>query len=289
LRIRFLIAFIAIILSGCQSAAPTIEPPTPELIEKLSETPSTTPLPSLTATPPPLTITPTPPKLPEEWLLWNDSPHKSAAQGLTCETCHDTNGGSSSAVVAWLNQQTGKYEPVADTSALCNKCHADTPIKSQEIDLTGSVHSSFKCLDCHNPHSTAASCSNSGCHAGIRKPSDMPPATPSNGHPDVSMPICGGVNCHPAATQAAISNPTIHGARHASVACIACHDSSGSPLGPSGVNGIWLPLRTVEIDGSPTVQPFKPHSIQAKVDCTRCHFESNPWKLPLVSGHEFGN
>jgi hypothetical protein len=224
----------------------------------------------------------------QEWTEWNDSPHKSASHSIGCESCHETKGGSIQAAIAWWNKADGTHEPVTDSTALCSKCHADTEIKRQVIDLTNSVHSSFKCLDCHNPHSTAASCTNSGCHAGIRKPSDMPPATPGSGHPSNSA-FCGGANCHPAATEAALSNPTIHGARHAMVACIACHDSSASQVGPSGATGLWLPLRTVEINGTPTTQPYKPHSIQAKVDCTRCHFEANPWKLPLVSGHEFGN
>jgi hypothetical protein len=208
-------------------------------------------------------------------------------KNIDCKVCHETIGNNVSSAIAWWDQKTGKYESVADGTALCNKCHVDTQKMSHQVDLKDSAHSGFECLDCHNPHSTSASCSNSGCHENVRAANVQPISTPVSGHGDVGAADCGGPSCHVSATQAALSNSTIHGSVHAPVACIACH-ASGAQVGRSEANGAWGIFQTVEAGGNLLTYPASSHGITRQVDCKRCHFDGNPWKLPLVSGHEFG-
>ncbi|MCX6064692.1 MAG: hypothetical protein NT121_02915 [Chloroflexi bacterium] len=209
-------------------------------------------------------------------------------KSINCKVCHETDGNEISPTVAWWNQELGKYEFLSDSTALCNKCHIDTKKMSHRIELKDSAHSGFECLDCHDPHSTAASCSNSGCHDNVRAPGKLSISTPVVDHGQVGATDCDGPSCHVSATQVALSNSTIHGVVHSSVACIACHVSGGGQVGRSEVDGAWGIYQTVEMDGNLLTYPSNSHGITRQVDCTRCHFDGNPWKLLLVTGHEFG-
>ncbi len=308
LRIKqFLIIVIAVFLYGCQSQSlPT------EIMSVETETPT-----------PPLVV-PTASQVPEEWVLWSKGPHANTYDGgsssntycaqchsplnwnpdatsdtasvvsmgewqnISCDICHASSGGQVSASIAWWDQVAVQNEPLASGAQLCEKCHQNPDEAHSQVKLGGSVHVGFTCVNCHDPHSTAASCSNSGCHAEIRPESSIPPGTPTGGQHPNNGSFCGGANCHPAATQAALSNSSIHGAVHASVSCIACHDSSGLEVTPSEDLGAWTTLHTVERDGVQTRIPYQSHEIQAGVDCTRCHFDGNQWGLPPVTGNEFG-
>jgi hypothetical protein len=277
-----------------------------------------------TGSSPILSVTPTATQLSKEWKFWSASAHAHVSdantssntycakchsplnwdpassvdtssivpredwQGIGCEICHETNGKSVSASIAWWNQVTRQYDAVTGTTALCEQCHRDTEQFHYQVNLDNSVHSGFECVACHNPHTTTASCSNSGCHDGIRPKSSIPPSTPTGGQHPNNGGFCGGANCHPAATQAALSNYSVHGAIHASVSCMACHDASGMPVGPSVELGGWVTFQTKQIDGVEMTVPYESHDIQTQVDCSRCHFEGNPRGLPLVSGNEFG-
>ncbi|MCJ7434981.1 MAG: hypothetical protein MUO77_15980 [Anaerolineales bacterium] len=218
------------------------------------------------------------------------NPMVSAAewQNITCDTCHETTGVDVSSSIAWWDQETGQYDQIANSTDLCNQCHRDTEVLRHQIDLKDSAHAGFECVDCHDAHSTAASCSNAGCHENIRPKSVLPPATPMGGqHPNTGSAFCGGPSCHPVATQAALSNHTIHGSVHGIVSCTACHDAGGMQVGPSEELGAWVTFRTMEIDGVINTTPYDSHHIQVEVDCTRCHFESSSWGLPMVTGNEF--
>lgn len=233
-------------------------------------------------------------KLPNEELsrVSDQNPMVSAAdwQSITCDNCHESNGAGVSSSIAWWDQETGQYAQIENSSDLCNQCHRDTDVLNHQIDIKDSTHAGFGCVDCHDAHSTTASCSNTGCHENIRPDTVIPPSTPTGGqHPNTGAAFCGGPNCHPAATQAALSNPTIHGSIHAPVSCTACHDDSGMQVGPSEELGYWVTFRTMEIDGVVTTMPYVSHDIQVDVNCSRCHFEGNSWGLPLVTGDEFGN
>jgi hypothetical protein len=308
---RYLFIVLVTILYGCQNQNVTIAPT--EVKQLATETP----------TPPYVVATSS--KVPEKWTLWSESAHASTGgtasvantycaechsplnwnpqatrdtavpvlagewMNIPCEVCHEASGtGSLLASISWWDPTTDQNQPVADSTELCEKCHRDTVDFHYKVNLDDSVHSGFGCMTCHEPHSTAASCTNSGCHDQIRPESSLPPGTPTGGvHPN-NTAFCGGANCHPAATQAALSNTSIHSAMHASVSCIACHDSSGLDVAPFFDLGTWMPFQILEKDGVPTKVPVRSHAIHRTVDCTRCHFEGNGWGLPLVTGAEFG-
>ncbi len=209
-------------------------------------------------------------------------------KNINCKVCHQAINDDILPTVAWWNQKTGKYESASNNSEICNKCHADTKIMKHQVDLKDSPHFGMGCLDCHDPHSTASSCSNSGCHENVREPDVQQIGTPVSDHGQVGATDCGGPSCHISATQVALSNLKIHGTVHSSVACIACHASSPAQVGRSSENGAWGIIQTVEIDGKLQTYKSSSHEIAVQVDCTRCHFDGNPWSLLPVTGHEFG-
>lgn len=304
---QLILLIILIVLYGCQSATSEVK----------TEIPAT-----LTPTFLPATLTE---ELPlQEWQSWNVSAHANTYdsenrsntycakchsplnwipgasadtaakvsegewQSIGCEICHEIKGEQAPVGLATWNQNARQHQPVADSTVLCSQCHVSTEYHNLAINLGAVAHSGFDCVDCHDPHSTAASCTNFGCHESIRPKSSMPPATPEGGQHPGNAAFCGGANCHPSATQAALSNYSIHGAVHASVSCIACHDSSGMPIGPSKELGTWTTFGTREEDETQVLEPLASHTIQSQVDCSRCHFEGNQWGLTLVGGNEFG-
>ena len=88
------------------------------------------------------------------------------------------------------------------------------------------------------------------------------------------------------ATAVAESTGTAHGPEHALVTCEACHNASQLHVGPSPEDGNWVLWQEVEANGSIFTEPRHSHDIQLDVDCARCHFENNPWGLPLITGQE---
>lgn len=276
------------VLSACQaSTVPVVQTPA------FSETPPPLYSPSISTNsgvdPQPLNIQ----------LVWENSPHAVLPQNNTsinadevwrairCDECHESKGGVINAAIAWWNPETQVHEFVPDSNALCQKCHTDFSISINQESSNNLAHQGYKCIDCHDPHSTTASCSNSTCHTNIIKIDDQPPATPSGIHPDEGNPFCGGSSCHPAATQVASKPRSIHGFIHAGVACMVCHDASGLQVAPDPNERRWVTWQmTVEGGGSPS-EPYVSHSIQLRVDCTRCHFSNNPWNLSTVTGSEF--
>jgi hypothetical protein len=188
-------------------------------------------------------------------------------KGIGCETCHvvDANGIVTSGYV-WLNVVTGEYEPVATSNELCAKCHVTSQgVRvsggtgvTHGIVLGGSAHLNWAgawpqghrpsyCTDCHDPHSgVPTQCAE--CHAGVLTQG------PHASHVD-------------------------------KVECIACHDASGSKVGPmEDRGGMWT---TIEVSigrtGSATSNYAKSHSIQWQVACDRCHFADNPWELRVLT------
>jgi hypothetical protein len=150
------------------------------------------------------------------------------------------------------------------------------------------VHNNLNCVDCHDPHNTVASCTNSICHANILQNNPGPPSTPVGGHPNVGSPFCGGpTSCHPAATAAASKPQSIHGWQHNTVTCAACHDADHLAVEPVAGGGPWVTWQKSILSGNSITKPYFSHSIQVNVDCFRCHFNNNPWNLPMVTGNEF--
>ena len=233
-------------------------------------------------------------------IAWENSPHANNLQDnqllpqeltedIRCDKCHESKDGIISAPMAWWNPEINRYESVHDSNALCSKCHIDRNVLNHGGEPENEIHRNFECIDCHEPHSTIASCSSSNCHLNIVQTNELPPATPTGGHPDIDRPFCGGPSCHPAATEIASRPRSVHGYNHANVTCVACHDATGLEVGPEENRGTWVTWREIVLDGRTLNEPSSSHYIQVEVDCTRCHFSNNHWDLPTVTGDEFDN
>lgn len=167
-----------------------------------------------------------------------------AWKNIGCEVCHRVDNGVTSAQIAWFNKATGNYESVATATALCEKCHTDTDVLRHRRDLGKSAHAGFQCTQCHDAHTTRASCASPQCHTNL-----------------------SGIAGHDTA--------------HANVNCVACHDASGLPVGPDNQTKTWVTWRTTEVIGRKTTAPYISHNLQKAVDCVRCHFAGNPWDLSV--------
>lgn len=193
-------------------------------------------------------------------------------KGIGCETCHPVVDDVVQAEVAWLNPITMEHESVATPNELCEKCHATTSGVAasggrgvtHQIVLGGSAHLNWAgalpqerrpqyCSECHNPHSA--------------QPKDC-------------------LDCHEDLMDMDIH---MHGQQeaHADVTCMACHDASGLEVGPQTDeegNTTWVTLvSSVSRSGEATTEYVHSHSIQWLVDCSRCHFEENPWDLSVLT------
>ncbi len=173
---------------------------------------------------------------------------------VTCDTCHRVENGTASAQIAFSNVVLQQYDTSAEdyvavktTTELCEKCHTDAKNMSAKVDLGKGAHSNMLCTNCHDAHSSQASCTAANCHANVVKP---------------EKPIQG------------------HDTAHAKVSCGACHDASGLKVGPAD-DGQWVTLRTMQVGGKQSSVAYTSHNLQRQVDCARCHFEGNPWGLKL--------
>ena len=193
--------------------------------------------------------------------------------GITCETCHQVENGVALPGIAWLNTVTGEYEQVSDPNELCGKCHATTKgVKAtggrgveHAIELGGSAHLNWAgewpqvdrpqyCSDCHDPHSTVPkTCVD--CHQDVTTSE-----THMKGYNDVMLD---------------------------NVSCMACHDASGMEVGPhpaEDMGDVFVTLVSeMSRSGELETEYVKSHSIQWEVSCDRCHFEENPWELPVLT------
>lgn len=164
---------------------------------------------------------------------------------VSCNVCHQVRRGEVDPEYAWLSiPPIEEYEELATTTELCVKCH--TPVNVLDhygIEVAGD-HAGYTCTQCHDPHSTIASCSTSVCHPEVADP---------------AAPIAG------------------HDAAHAAVTCVACHDASGLDVRPDDEGG-WFTYQP----GS--LIPAASHNIVRQALCERCHYSNNPWNLsPEVS------
>ena len=207
-------------------------------------------------------------------------------QAVDCDVCHSplANGGFSTDVSYW-NPETGGYEEVQDTSELCRNCHRQSESIDNSIDMGTGMHAKLGCTACHEPHRGTASCTNSTCHASLEAEVTvigrlyMPP-----GHENAEPHDCGGAQCHSAATQVAQDNSFLHiGNYHGNLTCSACHDATGMEVEPGDDFLEWNTWQPVTWDGQEGKRPKFSHNVQREVDCTRCHYEANPWRLPVPS------
>lgn len=170
-------------------------------------------------------------------------------KSVSCEQCHRADKGAVSSEVAWLNAAVAQYDTSADpyqavksSNELCEKCHRD----GFKIDLGTSAHAGKTCTDCHDAHSTQATCSTDTCHANVTK---------------ADKPLPG------------------HDAAHAKVTCSACHDAAKLQVGPTADASRWVTWRSSPVSSKQELGPFASHNMQRQVECSRCHFEGNTWGL----------
>lgn len=184
-------------------------------------------------------------------------------KNIGCDVCHQV---SASGVVdpkpVMWNQATGKYDTVATTTELCEKCHTDSlggskhkmaiggPAHTGQIGLT--TPRPNDCTDCHNPHSQKASCDT--CHANVMT------AKPNTGH----IPV------------------------HAKVTCSGCHDASGATVGWTTDKTKFATTQVVSNPAGSSVEAFTSHKLQRAVTCTRCHYEKNPFNLSVIAAPTTG-
>ena len=190
--------------------------------------------------------------------------------GIPCETCHRMENGVATAGIAWLNPISMEYVAVNTPNELCEKCHVTTvgtgnPVRSavsHKILLGGPAHLNYAgfieetppptyCTDCHDPHTQQPKqCQD--CHE-----------IDAVAHAGGRYPAMAGV-----------------------VTCMACHDASGAEVGPNpdeAAGGMWTTTLTEVGRSGPTTTAIISHSIQYEVACNRCHFDANPWELPVYT------
>ncbi len=163
-------------------------------------------------------------------------------KNIGCDVCHRLENGKADTEIAWFNKARGMHESVANATVLCEKCHTDTNVLRHSRDLGKSAHIGFQCTQCHDPHTTQASCTSARCHASVPRTAE-------------------------------------HDATHANVNCVACHDASRLQVGFDNQGKTWVTWRTTEINGRKTTASYISHNLQKAVDCVRCHFIGNPWGL----------
>jgi mono/diheme cytochrome c family protein len=187
--------------------------------------------------------------------------------GINCAQCHMVDENGTANEIAWLNPISMEYIDVNTTTELCEKCHVTTTGNSfgsavdHKITLGGSAHLNYGgfigevappqyCSDCHDPHTTE--------------------------------PLAC-TDCHDVASSE--THAYVNGML-AQVSCMACHDAEGYDVGPNPddpENGLWTTTLTEQGRSGPTTSVVVSHSIVHEVLCTRCHFEENPWELPVLT------
>lgn len=173
---------------------------------------------------------------------------------IDCKVCHPSGAGPE--IAAW-NNGTKSYDKVKTVNELCGKCHTDSLAGTKHaIALGGGAHSNqmgtttkrpSECTDCHKLHTMKADCK----------------------------------TCHAKSFAADTKTPG-HDAAHAKVTCTACHDASGAKAAPAAAkDNVWL-SQTTSVDpssGRVSQKSFFSHYFAKTVDCTKCHYNDNPWKL----------
>ena len=207
--------------------------------------------------------------------VFSTSPH---ANKMSCWECHLIDDGVIQDGVYWQQEGDSQPELLPSSTELCIKCHSEPnlePLAAGDF----SVHPEFECSSCHNSHSTAAGCTNSGCHSQIRETitANIEPPDPHPKDSDPSGYMCGGSTCHQLVKNVKES-PIYHQPAHKSVPCYVCHDSSG--LQVDFENETWVTINQEDQNNNPVT--VVSHVFDTKVDCQKCHFGGNPWDLSEV-------
>lgn len=164
---------------------------------------------------------------------------------IECNVCHLVNKNDEvEPEYAWLLfLLINEYEQVDSSTELCGKCHTDPDLDlpGHMAVIVGGAHADYSCTDCHDAHSTTASCGAAGCHD------------------DMAADIPG------------------HDEAHESVSCVACHDADDMAIGPGEDLGTWITFLPPDSEG--VSYPFTSHNTQLEANCDRCHYPNNPWNF----------
>ncbi|NLE50211.1 MAG: hypothetical protein GX613_02285 [Chloroflexi bacterium] len=160
------------------------------------------------------------------------------AHMVDCKVCHRVDkSGTVLAGNQWLEVAAiEQYAEVESVNQLCQYCHTGAGVEGHADILLDGAHADLACNDCHDEHAMTATCTSSGCHESLEE--------------------------HPG-----------HDTDHATVHCVACHDTSGMEVGPDEARGgQWVTLAGEGDDAFPHLS----HALSADVSCERCHVEILP-------------
>lgn len=155
-------------------------------------------------------------------------------KSISCDTCHQPVGDSYSTAISYWDPVLEQYQPLANSTELCAKCHAEQHgfgvIREQSVSA---AHKGWECSRCHGAHNLPVKCTD--CH-------------------DVQKGA--GASAHMA---------------HSKVGCPACHDAGGlaiwqDPNASSRYYAQWMPRQMAH-----DLRSWPSHNLQTRVDCLRCH------------------
>jgi hypothetical protein len=162
-----------------------------------------------------------------------------------CRLCHPQISAGSRPEVAWLvDVEQAQYAPVDAIDKPCKHCHVASGVNGHLFIHLDGVHADFLCTDCHDSHTTVASCSDAGCHQPFRAE-------------------CEAIQTH--------DKP------HAAASCSACHASGDVEIGWDEERQAWHSFYAMEVEGMIELEGQTSHDLELEVDCERCH---TPGELP---------
>jgi hypothetical protein len=167
-----------------------------------------------------------------------------------CMLCHPQKSVEREPGVAWLVvDEEVHYEPIDTIDEPCKRCHVADEVDGHLFVRVEGVHEDFLCTDCHDPHTSAASCSDDGCHQPFQ------------------------AECDPILT---------HDKPHASVTCSGCHAAEDVVIKWDADLQAWHSFSPVQDEEQIVLEGQYAHDLTEEVICERCH---TPGELPwMVEG-----
>jgi hypothetical protein len=157
-------------------------------------------------------------------------------KSINCAVCHQPVGNSYATGISFWNQAQGAYQPVANSTELCAKCHEGRHGFEVVWEQTNSpAHKGWECTRCHGSHGSPVKCSD--CHDTTKGPAAA---------------------MHAQHTTSAIN-------------CTACHDGGALPLwqDPNQDSRHFGEIAPERFGHA--LRSWPSHNIKTAVDCRRCH------------------
>jgi hypothetical protein len=176
-------------------------------------------------------------------------PEAPTGASVGCAVCHPQKPGQESVDVAILiDLHAGEYRSVASGSELCEPCHTGAQPQGHLPIVLQGVHEELRCLDCHDAHTGAASCTTAGCHQPFQ------------------------AECEPILS---------HDKPHSTATCTACHARGDVQIKWDEELQAWHSFFPVEKEGEVKTRAKHAHDLSREVICERCH---TPGQLPWMEG-----